>query len=364
MYSTLRKFVLIIVIAFCALVSATAQPTQVVLKSPEVHPNRTVIFRFSAPLAKEVKLSAQFLTGDQPMNKDEKGIWSITLGPVDPDIYPYKYVVDGVEVPDPNNILSFPNELLKNSLVEIPSEAPAIYSMQDVPHGNLIYTNYKSKTIGSYRPLVIYTPPGYEKNSTTRYPVLYLIHGGSDTYETWTKVGHANLILDNLIAQRKAVPMIIVMPYGNPGGYDKRELFEKDMVNDIIPFVDENYRTLSDQKHRAITGFSVGGGQTLRIGLLNTNIFSYVCAYAPYTFGDKFEKNFADKSLDATTVNKQLRLFKISCGTEDYLYPRVNEVINLFQEKRFNIQTYFIPGAHTWMSCKRFLTETAPLLFK
>lgn len=357
------KTIALVIGLYCLSLVSFSQPTQVILKSPEVRPDRTVTFRFSAPLAKEVKLSTQFIQGDQLMTKDEKGVWSITLGPAEPDIYPYKFVVDGVEVPDPNNILSFPNELLKNSLVEIPSESPTLYSIQDVAHGNLIYTNYKSKTVGIYRPMVIYTPPGYEK-SNTKYPVLYLIHGGSDTQETWTKVGRVNFILDNLIAQGKAVPMIVVMPYGNAGGYTRRELFEKDIVNDIIPFVEENYRVVADQKHRAITGFSVGGGQTLRIGLFNTNLFSYVCAYAPFTGRDQFEKNLADKSLDPANVNKNLKLFKISCGTEDYLYPRVTDIIGLFKEKGFNIQTYFIPGAHTWMSCKRFISETTPLLFK
>jgi enterochelin esterase family protein len=331
--------------------------------SPQVHTDKTVTFRFRAPNAKEVKLDTQIAKEPQSMTKDENGIWSLTIGPVKPDIYPYCFVVDGISVADPNNVLIFANERFKNSLVDIPGDTPLIHSMQNVPHGNISYRFYKSTTLGRIRTLVIYTPPGFDVNGKTKYPVLYLIHGGSDTEETWTKVGHANLIADNLIAQGKAEPMIIIMPYANvmPG---PREGFTKDVINDIIPFIEANYPVLTDSNHRAVAGFSVGGGQTLNIGLMNTDKFAYVCSYAPYTATDEFKNNFTNWSPDTAKINKQLKLFTISIATDDFLYESVKQNIALFKEKNLNLQTLIVPGSHTWMNCKLYLTNTLQQLFK
>jgi enterochelin esterase-like enzyme len=331
--------------------------------SPDVHSDKTVTFRLRAPNAKEVKLDTQINTEPQSMTKDENGIWSLTIGPVRPDIYPYCFVVDGIQVADPNNVLIFANERFKNSLVDIPGNTPLIHSMQNVPHGNISYRYYKSKTLDRTRTLVIYTPPGFNVNGKIRYPVLYLIHGGSDTEETWTKVGHANLIADNLIAQGKAKPMIIVMPYANvmPG---PREGFTRDVIDDIIPFVDENYPVLTDSNNRAVAGFSVGGGQTLNIGLMNPDKFAYVCSYAPYTATDEFKNNFTNWSPDASKVNKQLKLFTISIATDDFLYESVKQNIAMFKEKHLNLQTLIVSGGHTWMNCKLYLANTLPQLFQ
>ena len=331
--------------------------------SPEVHNDKTVTFRFRAPNAKEVKLDTQISAEPQTMTKDENGIWSVTLGPVKPDIYPYCFVADGISVADPNNLLIFANERFKNSLVDIPGDPPLIHSMQDVPHGDISYRYYNSTTLGRTRTLVIYTPPGFDINGKTKYPVLYLIHGGSDTEETWTKVGRANLIADNLIAQGKAKPMIIVMPYANvmPG---PREGFTKDVINDIIPFVEENYPVLTDSKNRAVAGFSVGGGQTLNIGLMNPDKFAYVCSYAPYTATEEYKNNFSNWKPDADLINKQLKLFSISIATDDFLYESVKQNIAMFQEKKLNLKTLIVSGSHTWMNCKLYLSNTLPQLFK
>ena len=290
----LKKF-LVTLSAFIALLSLPldllSQQRSAPFVSPEIHPDKTVTFRFRAPNAKDVKLNSQITSEPLQMTKDEKGIWSVTIGPVRPDIYPYCFVVDNVQVADPNNAFLFANERFKFSLADIPGDQPLIHSLQDVPHGNLSYRYYNSSTLGRTRTLVIYTPPGFDMNGKTKYPVLYLIHGGSDTEETWTKVGRANLIADNLIAQGKARPMIIVMPYANvfPGPMDGG--FTKEMINDILPFVEANYPVVPDGKHRAVAGFSVGGGQTLNIGLTNPDKFAYVCSYAPYTATEEFRKN-------------------------------------------------------------------------
>jgi enterochelin esterase-like enzyme len=341
----------------------SAQQRTLPFISPEVHADKTVTFRFRAPNAKEVKLDSQVTAEPQQMTRDENGIWSVKIGPVKPDIYPYCFVVDNIQVADPVNPLIFANERFKFSLVDIPGDKPLIHSVQNVPHGNISYRNYNSSTLGRTRTLLIYTPPGFDINSETRYPVLYLIHGGSDTEETWTKVGRANVIADNLIAQGKAKPMIIVMPYANvmPAALDG---FTKDVLNNIIPFIEANYPVLKDSKNRAVAGFSVGGGQTLNIGLMNPDKFAYVCSYAPYTATPEFRNNFTNWSPDAVKMNNQLKLFSISIATEDFLYESVKENIAMFKSKNLNLQTLIVPGGHTWMNCKLYLTNTLQQLFR
>ncbi len=357
----MKKIQLITVILLLVF-SVKAQRAPMVI-SPDVHPNKSITFRFYARNAQKVQLEAQFLKENVAMTKDESGVWSVTVDPVKPDIYPYCFWVDDVQVNDPNNTLIFANERFKYSLVDIPGDQPLIHALQNVPHGKLSYCYYESKTLGMTRPLVIYTPPGFDVNGKTKYPVLYLIHGGSDTYETWTKVGRANLIADNLIAQGKAKPMIIVMPYGNVRPKPMPD-FTPDVINDVIPFVEANYPVLTDSKNRAVAGFSVGGGQTLNIGLTNTDKFAYVCSYAPYPETEEFRKNFSNYSPDTEKMNKQLKVFTISIGTEDFLYESTLKNIAMFKEKGLNVKPFIVDGGHTWMNCKLYLATTLPQLFQ
>jgi len=314
-------------------------------------------------MAKQVSLEAQFLKDKLPMQKDASGVWTITVDQVKPDIYPYCFWVDDTQVTDPNNTVVFANERFKYSLVDIPGDTPLIHALQNVPHGKISYRYYNSKTLGTTRPLVVYTPPGFNVNGKIKYPVLYLIHGGSDTEETWTKVAKANLIADNLIAQGKAKPMIIVMPYGNVRPKSMPD-FTPDVMNDVIPFVEANYPVLTDSPNRAIAGFSVGGGQTLNIGLTNTDKFAYVCAYAPYPETEEFRKNFSNYAPDAEKMNRQLKLFTLSVGTEDFLFESVKKNIAMFTEKGLKPVSYIVDGGHTWMNCKQYLATTLPQLFK
>lgn len=297
------------------------------------------------------------------MHKDTSGVWSVTVPAVTPDIYPYSFWVDSVQIADPNNTYIFANERFKRSIVDVPGDKPLIHALQNVPHGKVSYEYYTSRTLGTTRSLLVYTPPGYDASGKIKYPVLYLIHGGSDTEETWTKVGKANLIADNLIAQRKAVPMIIVMPYGNVRPKPMGD-FTADVINDIIPFIESNYSVVSQSSGRAVAGFSVGGGQTLNIGLTNTDKFAYVCSYAPYTATEEFKKNFSSWSPDATAMNKRLELFSISVGTEDFLYESVQQNISMFKEKNLKLETLIVPGGHTWMNCRLFLANSLQQLFK
>ncbi|HPI69588.1 MAG TPA: alpha/beta hydrolase-fold protein [Bacteroidales bacterium] len=356
-----KTFLILFTVVFTSLSVMAQRPPAVI--SPEIHPDGSITFRFYARNAAEVVLSSELLTEPVAMKKEESGIWSVKVGPVKPDIYPYCFIVDGIQVADPNNTLLFANERFKFSLVDIPGEEPLIHSLQDVPHGKISYRYYKSSTLGRTRRLLVYTPPGFDVNGTVKYPVLYLIHGGSDTEETWTKVGRANLIADNLIAQGKANPMIIVMPYANvmPGPQDG---FTRDVINDIIPFIESNYPVLTDSKHRAVAGFSVGGGQTLNIGLTNPDKFAYICSYAPYTATPEYRKNFTDWSPDADLMNKQIKLFTISIATEDFLYENAKELIAMFRGKGLNLDTLVVPGGHTWMNCKLYLTNTLQQLFR
>ena len=334
------------------------------ISSPDVHADNTVTFRYYSRSAQKITLSGEFLTTPQPMTKDTSDVWSTTVGPIKPDIYPYAFWVDSVNVADPNNSKIFANERFKRSIVDIPGSTPLVHSLQNVPHGKISYRLYKSGTLKTTRQLLVYTPPGYNPNGKIKYPVLYLIHGGSDTEETWMKVGNTNFIADNLIAQGKAKPMIIVMPYGNVRPAPMPD-FTKDVINDIIPFIEANYPVLTDSKNRAVAGFSVGGGQTLNIGLTNTDKFAYVCSYAPFTATEEFQKNFgANYSPNSDQINKQLKLFTISVGTEDFLYESVKQNIAMYGSKGVKLKSYIVPGGHTWMNCKQYLATTLQEIFK
>jgi len=343
---------------------AVAQPPRPpAISSPEVQPDRRITFRYFSRNARKVSVAGEFLAKPVAMTKDTAGIWSVTVPPVEPDIYPYSFWVDSVQIADPNNTRIFANERFKRSIVDVPGDKPLVHALKNVPHGKIHYRYYTSKTLGVTRPLLVYTPPGFKADGKTKYPVLYLIHGGSDTEETWTKVGRAHLIADNLIAEGKAQPMIIVMPYGNVRPSPMSD-FTPDVVKDILPFVEANYPVYTDSKHRAVAGFSVGGGQTLNIGLTNPDKFAYVCSYAPYTATEEFKKNFTNWSPDANKINSQLKLFTVSVGTEDFLYEPVKQNLAMFEEKKVKVKSYIVPGGHTWMNCKQYLATTLQEIFK
>lgn len=376
MLRTVFSSILFLSFAFCLAQPGGRVARPMGVKSPEVMADKSVIFRFIAPGAKEVKLSAQFLKEPKSMNRDSLGIWTIRTEPVKPDLYPYCFIVDGIQVSDPNNIYFFPNERFKNSLVDIPGDAPLLYEAQNVPHGNVTYRYYKSKSLDLIRPLVIYTPPDYDKNRKVKYPVLYLIHGMTDTEETWFKVGHVNMILDNLIALGLARPMIIIMPYANPlpalqeknKNTDMNVLntdyFSNDLINDILPFVESNYRVYSDSQDRAIAGFSLGGRQTLAAGLGNPDKFNWVCAFSPAIFANELQDNFKNKYASPELINKNLKLMWVSCGKDDGLYNAAVQFTSLLKDKGIRYQTFFSDGGHTWMNCRLYISEVAKLLFK
>jgi enterochelin esterase-like enzyme len=364
---------------FCAGFIAAAQiyaqpPGGPAVNSPQVNPDNTVVFNFLSRTAKEVKVSTQIEKSPLLMTKDSAGVWSVTVGPVKPDIYPYHFIVDGISVADPRNSAKFPNEGFQSSLVEITGTTPQVHTLQNVPHGTVSYRYYNSPELG-IRPIVIYTPPGYEKDTRTKFPVLYLLHGTTDTEETWTKVGRANIILDNLIAQGKAKPMIIVMPYGRAypriskssgslRNWDNLQEFKKDFLNNLIPFVEQNYRVKPDKDNRAIAGFSGGGGETLYLGLNNPDLSAWICGFAPGMLKEEFERNNAVAFGEPALINKRLKLFWIGVGKEDMLYNVNQEYFKLLDEKGIKHETFISEGGHTWMNCKLYLSTVAQKLFK
>ncbi|HWI57874.1 MAG TPA: alpha/beta hydrolase-fold protein [Bacillota bacterium] len=342
-------------------------------QSPVAHPDRTVTFNFRAPNARKVELSAQFLKANQPLCADPNGVWSVTVGPVEPNLYPYAFVVDGISVADPANQDLFPNEGFKNSLVDIPGDKPSLYSLQDVPHGELTYGYYQSKTLGRTRPLIVYTPPGY-RESKKKYPVFYLVSGTTDTEETWFRAGRANFILDNLIAQKKAVPMILVMPYGNmmmgtppptsPQAAEMYKVFNDELVGNIMPYVEANYRVSHDREKRAIAGFSRGGGQSLFTGFNNLDKFAWIGSYSAYLTPEVFDKYFASAATDPQATNKKLKLLWLGVGKADFLYQQAVTFDDYLKAKQIAHQSLVTEGGHTWMNARHYLSETLQLYFK
>jgi enterochelin esterase-like enzyme len=348
--------------------SQTPPPPPIV--SPEVHPDHTVTFRLRAPNAKGVTVN---LEGAKPaeMQLDDQQIWTYSTPMLEPDIYGYTFRVDGVSLTDPNNPLTKPNLLNSSSAVHIPGDAP--WEDRDIPHGEVHHHFYKSAIVGDNRDYYVYTPPGYGK-STKRYPVLYLLHGYSDDASGWTAVGHANLILDNLIAEQKAKPMIVVMPLGygapevlNRGRIDMAKFrtnivkFRETLLTEIIPRVEEEYRADRHREMRAIAGLSMGGAESLITGLNNLDKFAYIGSFSAGGLGEDYGELFP--KLDQS-ANKELKLLWIACGTEDGLIATNRKFRDMLSAKYVRFTPIETPGMHTWMVWRRNLANFAPLLFQ
>jgi len=346
------------------------------LVSPEVRSDNCVTFRFRAPNAKEVLLARE---GAEPvaMQKDENGVWSITTDPLEPDFYGYSFVADGVHLIDPSNHLMKPNLLGPQSVVHVPGPASLPWEVNDIPHGVIHHHFYHSAIIGDNRDYYVYTPPGYTPNGQESYPTLYLLHGFSDDASAWTAVGHAHVILDNLIAQGKAKPMIVVMPlgYGAPeivsqGVASFRDpslrqrnfhRFREALINEVLPQVEASYRVAKDRNSRAIAGLSMGGAESLLTGLNTLNDFAWIGAFSSGGVPDDFQADFP--GLDPG-VNARLRLLWIACGTDDRLIENNRKFRDWLKSKGIQHTDIETPGAHTWMVWRRNLATFAPLLFR
>jgi enterochelin esterase-like enzyme len=344
--------------------------------SPNVHPDGSVTFRFLAPNAKEVKLERE---GAEPqaMLKDDQGLWTLTSAPLAPDFYSYSFLADGVRLLDPSNAALVPNLLSPSNSVHVPGPSSLPWELNDVPHGEIHHHFYKSAVAQDNRDYFVYTPPNYDPAAKQSYAVLYLLHGFSDDASAWTAVGRANVILDNLIVQGKAKPMIVVMPLGYGtmemirlgwtawSHQDVREAnfkkFSEALLTEIMPRVETEYRVAGDRNSRAIAGLSMGGSESLLTGLNNLDKFSWIGAFSSGGIPEDFDKDFP--SLDAK-ANAQIHLLWIACGTEDHLIT-INRSLRAWMKTK-NIQHTDIetPGMHTWMVWRRNLAEFAPLLFR
>jgi enterochelin esterase-like enzyme len=368
--------VLVSCAAFIFAQAPPAKPSPAATVSPEVHDSRSVTFRLRAPNAKEVLLD---LEGAKPlaMQKDDQGVWALTTTVLEPDYYGYAFIVDGVHLTDPSNPLLKPNLLNTESEVHVPGPASLPWEMNDVPHGKVHHHFYRSGVVGDQRDVYVYTPPAYDPRSATTYPVLYLLHGFSDDASGWTAVGRANVILDNLIAQGKAKPMIIVMPlgYGAPemlahgfAAFSHEELrrhnfqkFTEALLREVIPQVESSYSVMNDRESRAIAGLSMGGSESLLTGLNNLNEFAWIGAFSSGGLSQDFSTEFP--ALDSK-ANSHLRLLWIACGTEDHLIDinrKLRDWLKSRDVQHVDIET---PGAHTWMVWRRNLATFASLLFK
>jgi enterochelin esterase family protein len=310
-----------------------------------------------------------------PMQKDEDGVWSVTTEPLEPDYYGYTFQVDGVAMLDPGNSSFKPNLLNVNSLLHVPGPLSLPWELNDVPHGEVQMHCYKSAVVGDEREYYVYTPPGYDARAKRKYPVLYLLHGMSDDASAWTVSGRANVILDNLIAQGKAKPMIVVMPlgYGTPEivsrarrangpsqGNRNTELFRDALMQEVIPQVEKEYRVRTDRMSRAITGLSMGGGESEFVGLNAIDKFAWIGAFSAGMGARDYDTTFP--KLDAK-AGSQLKLLWIACGTEDGLLAGNRKFREWLKGKGLQVTEIETPGAHTWMVWRRNLAAFAPLLF-
>ena len=310
------------------------------------------------------------------MEKDGSGVWSVTTDPLEPDYYGYTFQVDGVALLDPGNSLLKPNLLNVSSMVHVPGPPSLPWEVNDVPHGIVEHHFYKSAIIGDERDYFVYTPPGYDARARQRYPVLYLFHGMSDDASAWTACGMANVTLDNLIAQGKVKPMIVVMPlgYGTPEIVSRTrrgstasmsgknyELFRDSLFNEVIPQVEKQYRVRTDRLSRAVTGLSMGGGESEFIGLNALDKFAWIGAFSAGGGSTDYDSRYP--KLDAK-ANSQIKLLWIACGTEDRLIEGNRKFRAWLKGKGINVTEIETPGVHSWMVWRRNLAAFTPLLFR
>lgn len=357
-----------------------ARGIQETLVSPEVHVDRTVTFRLYAPKAAEVTITGDWMAtlesrtgGIAKMTRGADGLWTFTSPPLEPSIHLYFFTLDGLSIADPvNPVLKLRNRT-SGSLVEVPGNPAPVWQLQQVPRGTVDFNWHRSAAYNDEHQFAVYLPPGYRTGSA-RYPVLYLVHGGGDVFSSWVTAGAANIILDNLIAQKKAVPMIVVMPY-NGSNYPHLPLeqgtpanasasrFEQYMTKELIPYIDANYRTLTDRKNRAMAGLSAGGGATFNVGLKHTELFSQFGFYSSGAITGEAATRYPELA-SAKAAEGKLNLIWISYGNQDPNHTGA-EGFHAALTKNGVKHTYVTrDGGHVWPVWRWSLAEFAPLLFR
>jgi enterochelin esterase-like enzyme len=354
--------------------------------SPEVKDDRSIVLRLHAPEAKTVRVSSSDFPSANPfgpgveMTKGDNGVWEATVGPVPPGAYRYGFNVDGLQVTDPRNPSTSETNMNSWSLLGVPGSDSA--DLKDVPHGAVAQVQYYSKSLARFRRMHVYTPPGYE-GGTEKLPVLYLLHGAMDSDASWSTVGRAGMILDNLIADGKAVPMIVVMPMGHtgpftfgPGGNlnDQMAEFAKDFVEDLRPLVEKRYRVSTERQHRAIAGLSMGGMQTLNISIADLDDYAYVGVFSSGIFGidggfggggdgPSWEEQNKD-ALENKDLKNGLKLFWFATGKDDFLVETTRDTVELLKKHEFDVVYNETDGGHTWLNWRDYLPQFAGQLFR
>jgi len=362
--------------------------------SPELSPERRITVRVYAPKAEVVRLDASDVPGvpfgsGVPMRKSEAGVWEATLGPVPAGAYRYAFVIDGVPTLDPRNPATSEANTNAWSLIYVPGSD--VFDTRPVPRGVVSEITYYSDSLGTFRRMHVYTPPGYESGSK-KVPVLYLLHGAGDSDDSWPTAGRAGFILDNLIASKAAKDMLIVMPAGhtraaaNPVSTDANAAFTGDFMGSVVPYIEQHYRVLTGRENTAIAGLSMGGGQTLDIATAHAQKFGYVGVFSSGLFGvfplagrggapaaqapapwsrgsSEWEHRNAAALADEKT-KKGLKLFWFATGSDDFLLQTTRATVNLFKEYGYTPVYKESAGGHTWINWRDYLSEFAPQLFR
>jgi len=380
----LASFVLIVIL--CALSTGFAQ-AQLIDNSipattninqsqcPCIMPDNSVIFQVKAPNAQKLQID---LGKKYDMVKDANGVWTVRTEPIVPGFHYYFLIIDDVPVADPAS-QSFYGTGKMASAIDVPEKGADFYDIKDVPHGAVSSKYYYSKVTESWRRLFVYTPPGYDVNSDVKYPVVFIQHGGGEDERGWAEQGKADHIIDNLIAEGKAKPMIVVIANGNVrtgiGGYSSEAMaaFKNEMTQNIVPFIDQNYRTMTDPKNRAICGLSMGGGQSFYVGLESLDYFASVGVFSSGIFGGirnpsgstfDAEKEIPGLLSKTTEFNKKLDLFYISCGEQDPRIEYTKKAVAHMKENGLEVEFKSFPGDHEWQVWRKSLHDFASRVFK
>lgn len=363
------------ILSFCFLASSLAddakpaapRPRPMPVISPEIHADGGVTFRYKAPKAQEVKVQGQF-GKDTALTKGEDGVWSVTIPAVPAGIHEYRFLLDGVAVMDAQNPAIKPQRWPNTSILHIPASPPALWDQREIPHGVVHQHDYKSRALGKWRRIFVYTPPG---EASGPLPVLYLAHGYSDNEGTWTTHGKAHWILDSLIAEKKTLPMMIVMPDAHavvPGeepfetyGVANTNAFCRELTEDIIPLVERTYPVDKRREGRAFAGLSMGGHHALTVALRHHESFGWVGAFSA---APPPESMVAEGLGSAEAVNSHLRLFWIGCGKKDFLFEKNNVFSELLKTKGIKHEYAVTEGDHSWPIWRSYLADLAPKLFR
>jgi len=337
-------------------------------KYPQILPDGRAIFRIKAPEAQKMQLD---LVKKYDMVKNTEGVWETTTDSLSEGFHYYSLIIDGVAVADPASESYYGMGRMASG-IEVPFKGDDYYTVKNIPHGDIRIKRYYSNVTNSWRDFYMYTPPGYDQNSTEKYPVLYILHGGGEDQRGWATQGKTDLIIDNLISQKKAVPMIVVMVDGNlPSkgfGEEALRLFEKELKQSVIPFVESNFRVKTDANSRALAGLSMGGLQTLHTGVKNTQLFAYLGVFSSGWWANQpalSDPQYAFMKENAAQINSNLKQFWISQGgEEDIAWPNCQIMLSKFDEMKINYKYSEYPGGHSWPVWRNNLFNFAQLLFK